>query len=89
MQRISVHIPDDTKKRISIVAKSKSKDESEIIREALHEGLKIIHPESNSAKALLKLAKMAEQLPNKPNSPKDVSENLDYYAWGGPKKNEP
>lgn len=88
MQRISVYIPDDTKKRITITAKAKSKEESEIIRQALSEGLKIIHPVSTSAKSLLELAKMAEQLPSKPNAPKDISTNLDYYAWGEPKKHE-
>lgn len=40
----------------------------------------------NSAKKLLKLAKMAEELPSKSNAPRDVSENLDYYAWGGKKR---
>lgn len=86
MQRISVHIPKDTRRKISITAKAKNKGESEIIRQALNEGLKVIRPESTSAKALLDLSKLAEQLPSKPNAPKDVSENLDYYAWGGPKK---
>lgn len=85
MQRMSVYIPDDTKKRISIAAKAKNKDESEIIRQALGEGLKIIHPVSTSGKALLKLSKMAEQLPDQPGKPKDLSKNHNYYAWGGKK----
>lgn len=85
MQRISVYIPDDTKNRIGITAKAKNKDESEIIRQALSEGLKIIHPVSASGKALLELSEMADQLPDQPGKPKALSQNHDYYAWGGRK----
>ena len=88
MQRISVYIHEDTKKRIGLTAKAKNKDESEIIRQALSEGLRIIHPTSTSAKALLELAKMGERLPSKPKAPRDISVNLDHYAWGELKKNE-
>lgn len=88
MQRISVHISDETKQRINLVAKFKNKVESELIREVIDAGLKIVYPKFNSAKGLLMLAKMAEKLPSKSNAPSDVSENLDYYAWGGSKKSE-
>lgn len=86
MQRISVYIPDDTKKRISLVARAKSKFESEIIRDALDEGLKLIQPKAGSAQALLDLAKMAEQVPTRGKVPKDASINHDYYLWGGEKR---
>lgn len=86
MQRISVFIPDETKKRISITSKAKGKDESEIIRVALDQGLNVIYPKSSSAQALLDLAKLAETLPHRSAEPTDVSANLDYYAWGGQKK---
>lgn len=86
MQRISVHIPDDTRKRINIIARAKSKAESEVIREALEEGLEIIHPRSSSAQALLNLAKLAEQIPTKGKVPSDAVENMDYYTWGGTKR---
>jgi predicted DNA-binding protein len=85
MQRISVYIPEDTKKRINLVASSKSKAEAEVIREALDKGLKIIYPPSSSAQALLDLAKMAEKIPTKGKIPKDFIKNLDYYTWGGEK----
>ena len=88
MQRISVYIPDEDKKRISIASKAKGKDESEIIRAALNQGLSVIYPKSSSAQALLDLAKQAERLPSKSSEPKDVSANLDYYAWGEQKKHE-
>lgn len=87
MQRISVHISDETKQRIDLAAKAKNKLESELIREALDAGLKAIYPKSSSAQALLNFAKEAEKIPTKPGTPSDVSENLDFYAWGGKKKN--
>lgn len=88
MQRISVHVSDDTKQRIDLVAKAKRKVESELIREAIDAGLNVIHPRVSSAKALLELAKLAEKLPSEPDTPKDVSENHDYYAWGGKKRKD-
>lgn len=88
MQRISVHISDETKQRIDLVARAKRKVESELIREAIDAGLNLIHPRVSSAQALVELAKLAEQLPSEQHSPKDVSENHDYYTWGGSKKND-
>lgn len=86
MQRISVHIPTDLKRRINIVAQAKSQVEAEIIREALDKGLEKIHPISTSAQALLDFSKMAEKIPTLPGTPTDISTNHDYYAWGGQKK---
>ncbi len=88
MQRISVHISDETKQRIDLAAKAKRKVESELIRDAIDAGLNVIYPKSSSAQALLDLANMAEKLPSEPNAPRDVSKNHDFYAWGGTKKGE-
>lgn len=86
MQRISVYIPTETKKRINLVAKAKSKAEAEIIRDALDKGLEGIHPAASSAQALLNFAKLAEQIPTKGKVPKDAVQNMDYYTWGGEKR---
>lgn len=86
MQRISVHIPDETRKRINIVAKAKSRVEAEVIREALEEGLEVIHPKSSSTQALLDFVKMIEKIPTRGKVPKDAVENMDYYTWGGSKR---
>lgn len=87
MQRISVYIPEETRKRINLVAKAKSKTEAEIIREALDEGLSVIHPKTASAQALVDFAKMAEKIPTKGKKiPADFVKNLDYYTWGGKKR---
>lgn len=82
MQRVSVHISDETRQRIDLAAKAKSKVESEVIREAIDVGLNIIYPKFSSTKGLIKLANMAEKLPSKLNAPRNVSEKHDQYAWG-------
>lgn len=84
MQRISVHISDETKQRIDLAAKAKNQLEAELIREVIDAGLKIVYPRFNSAKALVELAKMAETLPSKQNEPTDVSEDTAKYAFGKP-----
>lgn len=86
MQRISVHIPYETRRRISLVAKAKSKAEAVVIREALDQGLEKMHPQSTSAQALVDFVKMIEKIPTKGNVPKDAVENMDYYTWGGSKR---
>lgn len=86
MQRISVHIPDETRTRISLIAQAKSTAEAVIIRDALNQGLDIVHPKTASAQALLDLAKMAKKIPTKGKIPKDAVKNMDYYMWGGEKR---
>jgi len=88
MQRISLHISDETKQRIDLAAKAKNKVESELIREAIDTGLNVIYPKFSSAKALVELANMAEKLPSEPNAPTDISEKHDQYAWGEKSGNE-
>lgn len=88
MQRISVHISDETKIRIDLAAKAKRKVESELIRDAIDAGLNAIYPKSSSAKALVELANMAEKLPTEPKAPRDISKNHDFYTWGGTKNDE-
>lgn len=86
MQRISVHIPQDIRKRISLIAQNKNKAEADIIREALNQGLDKIYPQSASAQALLDLAQMMEKIPTKGKVPQDAVKNMDYYLWGGEKR---
>lgn len=86
MQRISVYIPDDIKRKINLVAKAKSKAESEVIRDALEEGLQVIYPKNSSAQALLDLAEMAKKVPTKGKLPSDAVKNMDFYTWGGEKR---
>ena len=82
MQRISVHITNETRQRINLVAKAKQKVEADLIREAIDEGLKKIYPPSSSAQALLNLAKMAENLPSQKGEVTDISKDTAKYAFG-------
>ncbi|MBI2328037.1 CopG family transcriptional regulator [Candidatus Curtissbacteria bacterium] len=86
MLRINIYIPDDLNKKLDFAAKSRRKAKAEVIREALNHGLQIIQPKSGNAQALLDLAKMAKKIPTKGKVPKDFSKNLDYYTWGGEKR---
>ncbi len=86
MQRISVHISDEIRSRIDLIARAKSKASSQVIREAIDEGLKVIYPKTSSAQALLDFAKMAEQIPTKGEIPADAIKNMDYYTWAGKKR---
>ena len=86
MQRISVYIPENTRKRINLASKAKTKPEAEIVREALEEGLNIVYPQGASAQALLDFTRKAEKIPTKGKVPADFIKNLDYYTWGGEKR---
>ena len=42
MQKISIYVSDEAYRRIKLIAKTQNKTQSEVIREALDEGLKIL-----------------------------------------------
>ena len=88
MLRINIYIPEELNKRLSIIARSQGKVKAEVVRKAIEEGLKKIQPKSSSAQALLDLAKLAEQIPTQGRVPKDFVKNLDYYTWGGKKREQ-
>lgn len=90
MQRTHVYLPEELNREIDNTARLQKKSKSEVIREALEKGLKATRPQkSSSAKALLEMALEAEKIAKKFNikGPKDLSENHDYYTWGGEKRN--
>jgi predicted transcriptional regulator len=82
MQRISVHISDETKQRIGLAARAKNQVESELVRRAIDAGLDIVSPRFNSAKELVNLAKMAKKLRSRAKEPTDVSKDTAKYAFG-------
>ena len=86
MLRINIYIPEDLNKKLDFTAKSRRKAKAEVIREALDHGLQVIQPKSGNAQALLDFAKMAKKIPTTGKIPKDFSKNLDYYTWGGKKR---
>ena len=84
MYRLHIYLTEDLKNKLDILTRVSSKSKAEVVREALGVGLKKIQPQtSNSAKALLELADMAEILPSEQNAPKNVSDKHNFYAWGG------
>lgn len=83
MYRLHLYLTEELKDKLYIKSKITGRTKAEIAREALEEGLKKAKSiKSDSARALLMLARIAEDLPSIPGSPKDVSNNHDYYAWG-------
>ncbi len=86
MLRINIYIPEDLDRRLDFAAQSQRKAKAEVIRQALDMGLQIMRPKSATAQTLLLFAKMAERIPTKGKVPKDFIKNLDYYTWGGGKR---
>lgn len=86
MQRTHIYLPEEINREIDYIARLEGKTKAEITRKILEEGLKTIKPKkSQSAKALVDLASLAKKIHGK--GPKDLSENHDYYTWGGEKRN--
>lgn len=86
MLRINIYVPEELNQKLDFAAKYMRKVKAEVVREALEAGLRKIQPKSSTAQALLDLAKKAKNIPTKGNVPKDFIKNLDYYTWGGKKR---
>lgn len=86
MLRVNIYIPEDLNYRLGLVARSIGMKKAEVVRTALHEGLKTIQPKSISAQNLVNFVKEAEKISTKGRIPKDIIKNLDYYTWGGKKR---
>ncbi len=86
MLRINIYIPEDLNQQLDFTAKYMRKVKAEVVREALEAGLQKIQPKSSTAQALLDLAKKAKKISTKGDVPKDFIKNLDYYTWGGKKR---
>lgn len=86
MLRVNIYIPEDLNHRLGLVARSIGRKKAEVVRTALQEGLKTIQPKSISAQNLVNFVKEAEKISTKGRIPKDIIKNLDYYTWGGSKR---
>lgn len=84
MLRINVYIPEDLNKKLDFMAQAKHKAKAEVIRKAIEKGLEETQPHLNQG--LIELVRLAEKISFPPHTPTDVSENHDYYAWGGKKR---
>ena len=86
MQRTHIYLPEELNREIGYLAKLQGTTKAEVTRKILEEGLKVVQPKkSASALALVNLAKLAKKIHGK--GPRDLSENHDYYTWGGEKRN--
>lgn len=86
MQRTHIYLQEDTKREIAYLASRQGKSKAEMTRNILEAGLRVVQPQkSPSAKALVDISNLAKKLHVK--GPRDLSENLDYYTWGGKKRN--
>lgn len=86
MLRVNIYISEDLNYRLGLVARSIGRKKAEVVRTAIWEGLKTIQPESISAQNLVNFVKEAEKIPTKGRIPKDIIKNLDFYTWGGKKR---
>lgn len=86
MQRTHIYLPEEINREIAYLANRQGKSKAEITRHILEAGLKVVQPKKiSSARALINFAKLASKF--KGSAPKDLSENHDFYTWGGKKRN--
>lgn len=82
MLRTYVYLPEELGQKIKRAAKLQKKSRAEIMRQALEKGIASIYREQGaSLEVLLKIARLGEKYTVA--GPKDLSANLDKYAWGG------
>lgn len=86
MLRVNIYIPEELDLRLGLIAKFTGRKKAEIVRTTLQAGLKMIQPKSISAQNLINFVKEAEKIPTQGRVPKDIIKNLDYYTWGGSKR---
>lgn len=86
MLRVNIYISEDLNAKLDMASHARRQVKAELVREALEAGLKTIQPKSDSAQALVNLAKSSERVPTQGKLPKDFIKNLDFYTWGGEKR---
>ncbi len=80
MLKTYLYVPEELNQEIQQLAASQNLSKAEIIRKAIKEGLNFIKgKKTGGADALLRLADLAQKFNVK--GPKDLSTNLDKYAW--------
>ena len=80
MLRTNLYLTEEQNREITRLAMITEKPKAAVLRHLIVFGLKNDSlAKSNTAQALLRLVGLAETLPSK--GPKDLSANLDKYAW--------
>jgi hypothetical protein len=84
MIRTQIYIPEATHRELTKLAEVKKQPMAQVVREFIEEGVKKATEIDYSGRTTLEaLANLKLK-----GGPKDLSHNLDYYLYGGPKKNE-
>lgn len=82
MIRTQIYLPDDIHSQLIQLARAKSTSMAEVTRNFIEKGLKLSKDVDTSGKTVMrKLLNMKIK-----GGPRDLSTNLDYYLYGGPKK---
>lgn len=85
MLKTYLYIPDYLEAKIKHTSLAQKKSKAEVIRKMLEAGFESVEKQKTSgAEALLQIAEIAKKYHVK--GPKDLSENHDYYLWGGAKR---
>lgn len=80
MLRSYVYLPEELGRKIKQTAKLQKKSKAEVIRQALEKGIASMQREpGESLEVLLEIARLGEKYTI--TGPKDLSANLDKYAW--------
>ncbi len=82
MKRTQLYIDYETYLRAQAIAKSVGTTVSDLVRQSLRAHIKRT-PTSNS---LVKIAKLSREFPDLPDTPRDISANLDHYLYGTHKR---
>ena len=85
MKRTQIYLDMNTLIKARVLARNQGKTVSQIIRDALSE---FISKKEKTKKynSLEKIAKLSEEFPDPPGTPRDLSSNIDHYLYGTPKR---
>lgn len=85
MKRTQIYLDMNTLIKARLLARNQGKTVSQIIRDALSEFIsKKEKPKKYNS--LEMIAKLSEEFPDPPGTPRDLSSNIDHYLYGTPKR---
>lgn len=82
MQRTNVYLTEEQAREINRRATFTRRPKAAIIREVIDKGLQLTSiQQSESTRAFMRIAEIAEQFRDKGTAPEDLSSNLDKHLW--------
>lgn len=82
MKRTQLYIDYETYLLAQAIAKSTRTTISDLVRQSLRAHIK----QTPTGNSLVAIAKFADEFPDLPGTPSDISTNLDHYLYGTPKR---